>query len=328
MIDFRYHLVSAITWFLALAVGLFIGATALTGTAEQALSAAQHRALNQNGKLTKQNRELRQEVAADEAFAQASAGRLLPGLLTGERVVLVTAPGANGAVTSGLTNALRQAGATVTGQVSLTASFTATTGQNEASLSDLAQSLASAAGVSLTTPSTALAGQQAAAQVLAASLVGGTSGLTSTESQAILNGLSRNGLITINSGGPVPPPAGLAILIAPGTPQPQSTSAVLLAVAQELKAAGGGTVIAGPVSSTASNNVISAVNSAGNAVSTVDNADTESGQIMVVWALRLLLDGKSPKAYGLGSGLSPSPAPTPAVASAPKTTTSAPVKGH
>jgi hypothetical protein len=48
-------------------------------------------------------------------------------------------------------------------------------------------------------------------------------------------------------------------------------------------------------------------------VSTVDNADTEIGQIITVQALRRLLDGKAPGQYGILPATAPSPAPTPSV---------------
>ena len=195
MIDFRYHLVSIIAVFLALAVGLAVGSTALTGTAEQALTVAQHRLTSQNKALTSKNGALQRQVAGDQAFAVANSTRLLAGLLTGERVVLIAAPGYNSAVTSGLTTALREAGATVTGQVSLQSAFTTTSGQNEATLTQLAQNLASSAGLTLTAPpgGSTVPGQQDAAQVLAAGLVASGADLTSTASQAILNGFSQRG---------------------------------------------------------------------------------------------------------------------------------------
>ena len=327
MIDFRYHLVSIIAVFLALAVGLVVGSTALSGKAEEALSAAQHKALADNAALTKERNLLRQVLAGDEAFATASAGRLLDGLLTGERVVLVAAPGADSAVLSGLTTALRQAGATITGQVSLTSAFTTTSGQNEAVLSQLAQSLAAEAGLALTPdPGSQVAGQQAAAQVLAASLVSGSASLTSSASDEILAGFSQNGYVSVDSGAPAAAPAELAVLVTPGGPPPQTASAVLVAVAQELKAAGSATVMAGAASSIGTGSAISAENSAGPAVSTVDDADTEIGQILVVQALRYLLDGKSPTAYGAQPAAAPSPAPVPGTT--PKPGASPTVKSH
>jgi hypothetical protein len=337
VIDFRYHLVSIIAVFLALAVGLAVGSTALTGTAEQALTAAQHRLTSQNKALTKQNGTLQKLVAGDQAFASANSARLLAGLLTGEHVVLIAAPGADSTVTSGLTTALREAGATVTGQVSLTSAFTTTSGQTEAQLSQLAQNLADSAGLVLTpVPDSTVSGQQQAAQMLAAGLLAippsPTSGasqasLTSVESQAILTGLSRSGFISVDAGTPASVAANLAVLVTPGGPPPQqSVSEVLMAVTQELKAAGSGTVMAGAVSSIGSGSVISAENSATNAVSTVDNADTEIGQILVVQALRFTLDGKHPAPYGADPAAAPSPGPTPSAPATPKPSASA--KGH
>lgn len=328
MIDFRYHLVSIIAVFLALAVGLAVGSTALTGTAEQALTAAQHRLTSQNKALTKQNGILQKQVAGDQAFAEANSARLLAGLLTGEHVVLIAAPGADSAVISGLSTALKEAGATLTGQVSLTSAFTTTSGQNEATLSQLAQNLASSAGLTLTAaPDSGVAGQQEAAQVLAAGLVASGASLPSTASQAILTGFSRSGFISVDAGAPASVPADLAVLVTPGGPPPQqSMSEVLMAVARELKSAASATVMAGSVSSIGSGSVISAENSTDNAVSTVDNADTETGQILVVQALRFLLDGKAPAAYGAEPAAAPSPGPTPSVAATPKPSSS--VKGH
>jgi len=329
VIDFRYHLVSIIAVFLALAVGLAVGSTALTGTAEQALTAAQHRLTSQNKALTKQNETLQKQVAGDQAFASANSARLLAGLLTGEHVVLIAAPGADSTVTSGLTTALRESGATVTGQVSLTSAFTTTSGQTEATLSQLAQNLADSAGLVLApVPDSTVSGQQQAAQVLAAGLVASSSvSLPAATSQAILTGLSRNGFISVDAGAPASVPANLAVLVTPGGPPPQqSMSEVLMAVARELKSAGGATVMAGSVSSIGSGSVISAENNAADAVSTVDNADTETGQILVVQALRFTLDGKHSAPYGAEPGAAPSPGPTPSVPATPKPSASA--KGH
>ena len=327
MIDFRYHLVSIIAVFLALAVGLAVGSTALTGTAEQALTAAQHRLTGQNKSLTKQNGIYQKQVAGDQAFAEANSARLLAGLLTGEHVVLIAAPGADSAVTSGLTTALREAGATVTGQVTLQSTFTTTSGQNEAKLSQLATNLADSAGLTLAAvPNSTVSGQQQAARVLAAGLLSGAA-LTITASQAVLTGFSQAGFITVDSGAPASVPADLAVLVTPaGPPTQQGMSEVLMAVVQELKSAGRATVMAGAMSSIGSGSPISAENSAGPTVSTVDNADTEIGQILVVQALRFLLDGKGPAAYGAEPAAAPSPGPTPSVAATPKPSSS--VKGH
>lgn len=318
MIDFRYHLVSIIAVFLALAVGLIVGVTALSGPAQSGLRTELNQVSKINSSLAKEKQDLTNQVNADQAFAEGAADRLLRGLLTGQKVVLVLAPGADGAVTSGVTTALQQAGATVTGQVSLSSSFLDTTGHTESSLAGLAEQLASVAGVTLPSQSvnSAVTGQQDAAAVLAAGILSKDgAGLAASAIQEILSPFGQAGYLTVSNsaGGTTLAQATLAVLVAPaGAPSASSTIAneVLVALAQELQAAGRGTVMVAGTDSIGSGSAINAENSVSQ-VSTVDNADTESGQIMVAQALAELLNGGKPTAYGIGPGKAPSPAPTP-----------------
>jgi hypothetical protein len=314
VIDFRYHLVSIIAVFLALAVGLVVGATALAPATADLLKTAESVLSKTNANLTKGNRDLRNQVNADQAFAQAASSRLLQGLMPGVKVVLVAAPDPDPSVISGVTKALQQAGATVTGQVAVTSNFLQTDGHDEEELTQLAQSLAAQADVTLPTQSSSnVAGQQAAGKVLAASLLtaGGVAGLSSASSTNILKDFSQDGYVTLaNATNPVSGPATLAVLIAPGGTGPQTGSQVLVALAAALKSAGSGTVMVGGSESVGSNSVVNAEITAGQ-VSTVDNADTETGQIMTVQALKQLLDGKPIGHYGIGPGAAPTPVPTP-----------------
>jgi hypothetical protein len=312
VIDFRYHLVSIIAVFLALAVGLVVGSTALSGQALKALQAAQRVAVSRIATLEHDKSGLTNQLNADQAFAQAAAPRLLQGLLTGVKVVEVTAPGAdNNAVTSGVTTALRQAGAIVTGDVSLNQAFLTTAGQNENTLTQLAQSVAGTAGVKLPAQ---LSGQQAAALVLAAGLLtDSSSGGASADSATILHAFSQAGYVSLGNGASsVSAPASLAVLVAPGGPPPQTGIQVLNAVAVALRNAGMGTVMVAGSASVGPGSVIGYEASTGQ-VSTVDNADTEVGQIVTVQALRRLFEGKPPGQYGISPGAAPSPAPTPSV---------------
>jgi len=311
VIDFRYHLVSIIAVFLALAIGLAVGSTALSGKAVEFLNSQERRAVASNAALTKHNQALTNQLAADEAFAQAASQRLVGNLLVHEKVVVIVAPGADSAVTDGVTAALRQAGATVTGQVTLQPSFLATNGGTESTLTQLAQSLAARAGLPPPAQSQSpVAGQEAAAQLLAASLLDSVAGTTpsATTSSDILTGLQQDGFVSADA---KPAPASLAVLVAPGGTPPQTGSEVLEALATQLKLASSATVMAGASESVGSGSVLSNEASSSNPVSTVDNADTQTGQIMVVQALRDLLEGKSPAAFGIDSGNAPSPAPTP-----------------
>lgn len=229
------------------------------------------------------------------------------------------APGADNAVTTGVTAALQLAGATVTGQVDLQQAFLTTNGQTEANLNQLSQNLASNAGLAL--PAASANAQQEAAQVIAASLLTTTSGigLPDKARAAILAGFGQGGYLSVDA---TPKTATLAVLVAPGGSAPQTGGQVLVVTALELKAASSGIVMAGGVASIGPNSVISTENNAGQ-VSTVDNADTEGGQIMVVQELARLLAGKAPLPYGVGPVAAPSPAPTPTATPTPGTSATA-----
>jgi Copper transport outer membrane protein, MctB len=349
VIDFRYHLVSIIAVFLALAVGLVVGATALSGPAETLLKRVQTELARTNATLIKEKQALNQQVNADQAFGQANAQPVLRGVLAGQKVVLVVAPGADATVASNVTSALGQAGATVTGQVDLSQNFLDTNGRTESVLSELAQRLHTTANVTLPAnpASSAVAGQQAAATVLSAAILTKRNGagagkvLSAAAVTSIFSGFNQGGFLHVSgpNGGTSMTPATLAVLIVPAG-QPVASSASLAAaqvlpvVAQELKTAGDGTVMAGPISAIAPNSAISTENAALQ-VSTVDYADTEIGAIMVAQALNLLLNGNAPARYGLQSATAPSPAPTPLPSATsatpsptPKPTVSGSKRGH
>ncbi len=327
MIDFRYHLVSIIAVFLALAIGIVVGSTALQPTVESGLHATENLLRRRIDQVEKNNTTLNQQVSADQAFAQASQARLIGHLLTGQDVVLVTAPGPDGQVVTGLTAALQAAGATITGTVALQSQFFDDGASTEAKLNQLTGQLAATAGLTVSNAGTgdAIAGQEAAAQVIAAALATRTDpgALTAAQSRAILAGFASAGYLQVSGtggNGTSLAPAGLAIVVAPATP-PSSTDAspanlALLSVTEQLQAASHGTVLAGSVAGSGPGSAIDEATGGGN-VTTVDEADLVSGQIITVQALSLLLSGHSPHSYGVQPGAVPSPAPTPSDSSTP-----------
>ncbi|HEY2286661.1 MAG TPA: copper transporter [Streptosporangiaceae bacterium] len=332
MIDFRYHLVSIIAVFLALAIGIVVGSTALQPVVESGLQATEtllHRRIDQ---VTQNNAALTQGRSADQAFAQAGESRLIGHLLTGQDVVLVTAPSPDGKVVTGLTTALQAAGATITGTVALQAPFFDDSDSTEAKLSQLAQQLASTAGLTISgqNDGDAVAAQEAAAQVIAAAIASKTDPavLTTAQSQAILSGFAAAGYLQVS--GPAGsatslPRAGLAMVVAPAAPASASdvspANLALLGVAEQLQAASHGTVLAGSAAGSGPGSAIDEATGGGK-VSTVDEADLATGQIMAVQALSFLLSGRPPASYGVHPGTAPSPAPTPSVT--PTVTANAP----
>ncbi len=324
MIDFRYHLVSIIAIFLALAVGLVVGATTLTGPTETALSKAEQRVSQENATLRTQNAALNQEFKADQAFAQASSDRLLPGLLTGRKVVLVVPPGTDGTMVSGVTAALQQAGATITGKVTLQPSFFDFSGPTETSLNQLADPLASQTGVTLPQiTNAAISGQQTAATVLAAAILTKSPtgvGLPAAASHTILS--QFNGYLTVSpTTGSTLAEASLAVLFTPAGGQTSGAQAAAVSqtlddVAAALHSYSLGTVMAGSTDAIPN----SAITNMGGSASTVDYADTATGQVEVAEALADLIQGKAPAAYGVEPGTAPSPAPTPSATPTPTST--------
>jgi hypothetical protein len=321
VIDFRYHLVSIVAVFLALAVGIVIGAGALQSPTLKGLQRTSEAQTRQVKSLLATERLLEHQISSDQNFALAGSGLLLDRLLDGQRVVLVYAPGADGQTVSGITTALQQAGAKVTGKIGLQQSFFDTTAVTETSLRTLAQGLAPA-GLDLGTDTAdpPIAGQQAAAQVIAAALVTGKSlGWTAARSQSILAGFGARGYLQVSSAGgaggtTLAAPATLAVVVIPSTP-PASASdpanLALITVAQQLQSASHGTVVAGSLAGSGSGSAIDEISSANIPLTTVDNADGEIGQITVAQALSYLLAGNKPASYGIAPGVFPSPAPTP-----------------
>jgi hypothetical protein len=309
MIDFRYHLVSLVSVFLALAVGIVLGSSVLNGPLTRTLQHAEANLRSTADNLRAQNNQQASRLSGDANFVTANAPRLLGGLLPGERVVLVTAPGADGAVVTGVSTAIRQAGATVAGQVGLNQQFFDTSATTESSLAALAQQLAPAGTVTTT--------------VLAAALLTQAPGtVPPAQTRSILAGFAQQGYLqatpdTISA-------ATMAVVIAPATPpasgngNPANTA--LLSLTAKLNAAGRGTVLAG--SFPAGSGPGSAIDelTSGNTgiqVSSVDNANYETGQITVIYALSELLAGHKPAAYGNSALPSPLPAPSPGTTPSP-----------
>ena len=96
MIDFRYHLVSLISVFLALAVGVVLGAGPLQNSLGTALN-DQVTSLRADRNETKTRLEQTEAAVNDrDTYIAAAAGAYLPGTLTGHKIVLVVLPEAQG----------------------------------------------------------------------------------------------------------------------------------------------------------------------------------------------------------------------------------------
>src|SRR5215471_2880455 len=249
MIDFRYHLVSIVAVFLALGVGLLIGATALQPTALAGLYKTSQQERKQIDAALTTNSQLNRQINSNDQFAESATSLLIGQLLAGERVVLVQAPGASSGVVSGVTRALTAAGAAISGQVQLQDKFFAVSPATQEQLGQLAQQ-STPAGVTLQGTPLAQASQVIASAIVTRDGPGQpVAGQRDSAGAALLSGFAAGSFLTI-SGHP-DARATLAVVVIPENPPPpngpDTASQGLVAFAQQLDRASQGTVVAGSV---------------------------------------------------------------------------------
>ncbi len=325
MIDFRYHLVSIVAVFLALAIGIVLGSTELQGTTLDALRGVNSSLTHQLNAAEAQRNSYEQQAGASDAFLKTAESRLLGGTLSGDRVVIVTEPGAAYSVVAGVKTAAALAGAAITGTVALQPKFNDLSGATQASLSAINAQLATSVTTTLTPAANSQTGnQQDAAQLIASAILNQTAdqvGLTTGQAQFVLQAYTQGGYL--NESGAPWNRATLAVIVAsdaaPADGANDPANQVLLAVAQEFATLSAATLVAGSVAGTApAGSAISVLRGSSVAaqVSSVDNADTTLGQISTIWAFATQLAGGKPKSYGVlgASAVSPEvPLPVPSV---------------
>jgi len=325
VIDFRYHLVSIVAVFLALAIGIVLGSTTeLRGGALSLLQQSSNALRSELNATQSKSAGYQAQASAQDQFLQTAEPRLLAKLLDGESIVIVTEPGAQGSVVDGVEKAATLAGATVTGEVALQPKFNDISGATQSSLSSINNSIASTDGLQLTAggnPQTAY--QQQAAQLIATAILAKSTtqtGLPAISPQALLSAYAQAGYLTVSPSGAPSGPAELAVIVtpqsAPADGADDPANQVLLAVAQEFAGASSATLVAGDVTGSAQAGSAMSVlraSSVSSLVSSVDNADMTLGQITVVQALAAQLAGAKPNSYGISgaSALSPVPMPSP-----------------
>jgi len=343
VIDFRYHLVSIVAVFLALAIGIVLGSTELQGPAFSLLDKTTSKLQNELGQVSSQRDTAQQQATEGELYAQAVQPAVLRGLLTGHRLLIVTEPGAEPSVVSGITTAAIHAGATVTGEINLQPKFFDTSGTAQDSLNQTTLDVAQTAGLQLDTSTTY---QQQAAQLIASEILTASSAPAGsrpggsgqgTGAGTMLQAYAASQFLSV-SGQPASP-ATLAVVVTPQN-APSDGSAdqldqILIPLVQELAAKSAATVVVGSSTGSGAGSPIALLrsNNVSSQVSTVDDADLAAGQTVAMQALAVELAGGRAGSYGFtangASAIAPSPAPTPsASASASATPTSSTKKAR
>jgi hypothetical protein len=313
VIDFRYHLVSLIAVFLAVALGIVIGTTALNEPILKDIE-KQVSALEQDKRgLEDRTQQLKAELDVSDAFEEAVAPALVNGTLAGRKVLFVVADDGVAPETLEATSTLvDKAGGVVTGTLTLNPEYTDPS--SASAVQGYVTGEGRPAGVQL--PETDDTGKLVGsllAQVLMVPADGGAAPDVASLS-SVLAGLTALDVLTLE--GDSVTAADYAVVFTGNTVSGSGGADrvnTLVDLVSALDAAGSGAVVAGGPGTAAKKGLVGAIRSdptLSAAVSTVDNVDSAAGRISAVLALGQEGKGTSGQ-YGTGQDTQPVP-PVPA----------------
>jgi Copper transport outer membrane protein, MctB len=314
VIDFRYHLVSLIAVFLAVALGIVIGTTALN---EPILADIENQVadLEQDKRaLEDRTQQLQTQVDTADAFETTVAPALVDGTLAGRTVLLVsTNEDVAPETVEQLTTLIGQAGGSVSGAISLRPEY------NDPSTASSLQSYATGGGLpaGIELPATDDAGQLIGGligQVLMTSPGGAATDASAVSS--VLSGLTALDVLSQDSD--TVAPADYAVVLTAGAfsgDDATERNETLVELVSALDAGGSGAVVTGDAVSADENGLVGVIRAdptVSAAISTVDNVGSAAGRISTILALGSESEGTSGK-YGTGEDTQPVP-PVPASA--------------
>lgn len=302
MISFRYHLVSVIAVFLALALGIVVGTTALNGPVTTDLRKQVNTLKDERGQLAAQVKVLQSQVDNAGQFASTFGAQLVAGTLAKDKILIVGLPGASTGMQDGLAAQITAAGAKITGRLQIAPDYV------DSARGSSINTLATGAGhpLGLTLPPVSDPGQLGGA-LLAYVLTGRGQ---PTDLKTVLSGFSGLHMITSDPNGIEP--AQTVVVVGSGSiAKGAYAGQTELDLISALQNAGGHVVVAGDSGSAQNGGVVALVrsNATKAAVSTIDNANSSFGQVSTVLALAGLAKSQVGH-YGTGKGadaLFPSP---------------------
>ena len=310
VIDFRYHLVSIIAVFLALAVGIVVGTAALNGPIVDGLRKSINQQAQAKRALESEVRDLQGQVKASDEFATALAPELIDGVLAEQRVLLVTTPQTAADLAERLRPLLTTAGATVTGTLEVRPEL----GEPDSRqlIEDLVASVVPA-GIELPEGEPV---ERAAAELAAALTTGpGNEPVEASEAQAVVAAFEEADLVSYTAEPGAEDALASATMVvvlappgaeqSPGTAQQQRLEA-LVSLAAAFDKRSRGVVVAGPPPSAVEGGLVHALreqSSVAADVSSVDNANRGIGSVATVLALAEQAKDANGH-YGAGPGAS------------------------
>ncbi|MGI9125704.1 MAG: copper transporter [Mycobacterium sp.] len=300
----RRFVLSLAAVFLALAVGVVLGARVLSGPKMSGLLGDSGNLKKQVEVLTEENSELSDILSAASDFDKQMSDRIVHGALAGKSAVVIKAPDADNTDVDEVISLIGQAGGSVTGTIGLTQQFVDATASEK--LRSLVNSPIVPAGTQL---NTGLVDESAqAGDLLGSALLINRdpkiAPVSDDARDAVLTALRDTGFLTYTNRFGA---ADTAVVITGGAlaEDAGNQGATVARFAAGLAPHGSGTVLAGRDGS-ATGVAALAVNRAdpalSGAVTTVDDIDAESGRITAILALQRLIGGAPAGKYGVGDG--------------------------
>jgi Copper transport outer membrane protein, MctB len=302
VIDFRYHLVSIVSIFLALAVGIVLGAGPLKEDIGNTLTSEVTKLRTDRTQLRAQLDEARKAADARDSFTEASNKSLLAGRLQNSTLSVVVLPGADSNLVKATTSTLAQAGAKIGSTVTVLDAWVDP--DKRTFRSTLGEQLA---------PSVQVPVDQADGEVVNAVLARALltkAGGSGAGAATALEGL-RTGELIRYTPDRVSVATGAVIIAGPvkGESAAERTAAAeaLSSLAGALDSAGAGAVLVAPGTDGADAAQVSVVTTArgdsdqADELSTVDHAELPMGQASLVFALLEQFAGNAGQ-YGFESG--------------------------
>ena len=288
MINFRYHVVSIIGIFIALAVGVVLGAGPLQSSIQAGVSTSSSTAAN--------DPQLSAQADAEAAGLKALASSALSGSLAGAKVALVVLPGASDDDVSALRSTLTDAGASVVGRVTLSDNWQST------SMNQYRTTLSTTLASHLASPAAKTASADGVVGYSIVQVLTSTGSETDLLRQILTD--DSTPIMTIDED-----PSGAATSIVAVGPRAQSvatTGATPAAVTSNpdawvgLAQAVGSTsgVVVGDASTREA--MVSQVRASGTVVTTVDSVGTTLATVDT--ALALASPATTARAFGVGNG--------------------------
>lgn len=289
MIDFRYHLVSLISVFLALAIGVVLGAGPLQNSLGTALNDQVTSLRQDRNAMQAQLEQTETAVNERDSYITTAAASYLPGVLAERKVALIVLPEAAAQDIESITTELETASATVVGRVTLTTAWV-----------DKARETFRASHSGDLTAHLETTGSAPANEILGRGL--GTALTTSGDKATTLRDLlttSETPLMNIEAD--LSAPADTLVVIGPRTtvapgadPTPAPANGMDLkawTVAMKGIASTGPTVVVGAADTTT--DLVAVLRTAETSVTTVDSVGQATASVSVPLALAAVVRGES-----------------------------------